>query len=80
MKAMATAVENTAPMLVIYKTDTEVRIIMTHKQFEREKNYGTSLAIAKIMLAKRIINEKDYQKIDTILLEKYQPLLGCLRH
>ena len=53
---------------------------MTHEQFDHEKNYGTSLAIAKMMLTKGIINEKDYQKIDTILLEKHQSLLGCLRH
>jgi len=53
---------------------------MTHEQFDHEKNYRTSLAIAKMMLTKGIINEKDYHKIDTILLEKYQPLLGGLRH
>lgn len=53
---------------------------MTHKQFEHGKNYRTSFAIAKMMLAKGIINEKDYQKIDTILLEKHQPLLGDLRY
>lgn len=53
---------------------------MTYEQFEREKNYRVSLAIAKTMLAKGIINEQDYEKIDTILLDKYRPLLGCLCH
>lgn len=51
---------------------------MTHEQFEREKNYRVSLAVAKRMLAAGILSEQDYGKIDTILLQKYRPLLGCL--
>lgn len=51
---------------------------MTHEQFEREKNYRVSLAVAKRMLASGILSEQDYGKIDTILLRKYRPLLGCL--
>lgn len=51
---------------------------MTHEQFEREKNYSVSLAVAKRMLAAGILSEQDYRKIDTILRQKYRPLLGCL--
>jgi len=77
--ATATKAENTALTHAIYKTDTEVRIIMTHDQFEREKAYRISLAVAQTMLSKGIIAEEDYAKIDTILLEKFRPLLGVLK-
>ncbi len=52
---------------------------MTHDQFEREKAYRISLAVAQTMLSKGIIAEEDYAKIDTILLEKFRPLLGVLK-
>lgn len=51
---------------------------MTQEQFDSEKNYRISLAVAKRMLLDGIISEQDYKKIDTILLNKYRPLLGCL--
>jgi hypothetical protein len=51
---------------------------MTHDQFEQEKNYRVSITIAKSMLASGIISAQDYDKIDTILLQKYHPILGCL--
>jgi hypothetical protein len=55
--------------------------LMTQEQFECEKNYRISLAVAKRMRLAGIISEQDYKKIDTILLEKYQPVLGCIcRH
>ena len=51
---------------------------MTHAQFEREKNYQVSLAIAKSMRKRELITEQEYKKIDTMMLEKYRPLLGAL--
>lgn len=51
---------------------------MTKEQFEGEKNYRISIAIAKVMLAKKIINQKDYSKIDTMLISKYKPVIGGL--
>jgi len=39
---------------------------MTNGQFEREKNYGVVMAVARMMLSKGLISEKDYRKIDTI--------------
>lgn len=30
---------------------------MTREQFERERNYRVSMAIAKVMLSNRLINE-----------------------
>ncbi|SET03051.1 SHOCT domain-containing protein [Anaerobranca gottschalkii] len=51
---------------------------MTEEEFQREKNYRVSMAIAKEMLEKGIINIEDYEKIKEIFIEKYNPLLGRL--
>ncbi len=51
---------------------------MTTEQFEREKNYRTSLAIARNLVTRGIISEKDYRKIDTMLNKKFSPLLGSI--
>ena len=50
---------------------------MTKEQFDREKNYGASMAVARSMLSSGIINDKDYRKIDTIFKKKYRPLIGA---
>jgi len=49
---------------------------MTGVQFEREKNYGAGVAVARMMLSKGIITEKEYRKIDTIFRKKYRPVIG----
>jgi len=51
---------------------------MTQEQFEREKAYRVTLSIAKTMLQNGLINEQEYKKIDTMMIEKYRPLLGVL--
>jgi len=51
---------------------------MTKEQFEREKNYRVALAIARSMLSKKIINEYDFQRIDTLLIDKFKPVFGGL--
>ena len=51
---------------------------MTKEQFEGDKNYRVSIIIAKAMLARKIINENDYSKIDTMLISKYKPVIGGL--
>lgn len=51
---------------------------MTKEQFEHEKNYRVSAAISKVMLARKIINERDCSKIDTMLKNKYKPVIGGL--
>jgi len=50
--------------------------MMSHEQFEREKNYRVSIAIAKTMLSKGLISDSDYRKIDTMLIAKYRPIIG----
>lgn len=49
---------------------------MTREQFDREKNYGTAMAVARAMLSKGVITEDDYHKIDAVFTEKYRPLIG----
>lgn len=53
-------------------------ITMDKKHFRAEKLYWISLCVAKSMLAKGVILEEQYTDIDTILLEKYRPILGTL--
>lgn len=51
---------------------------MSHEQFDGEKNYRVSLTIAKAMLSKKIITDKEYSIIDTMLIAKYKPIIGSL--
>lgn len=52
--------------------------MMDKKQFRAERLYQISISIAKAMLEKGTLSEEDYTQIDTILLEKYRPVLGTL--
>ena len=51
---------------------------MTKEQFRAERLYQMSLSVAKTMLQKGVVSEEEYKQIDTILLEKYRPILGTL--
>ena len=51
---------------------------MTKEQFNREIAYNTALTIARSLLTKGLINNKDYRKIDTKLKKKYRPIIGTL--
>jgi ribosomal protein S20 len=62
----------------IKKIKREVRKLMTKEQFEREKNYQVMLFIIKKMARKGLITEQEYKKIGSMMLEKYNPLLGSL--
>lgn len=52
---------------------------MTEDQFKCEKLYQTTLAIARVMLCQGLLTEEEIRVIDTIMLEKYKPLLGGLQ-
>lgn len=73
---------STAATPAISRTDfmkkREVRELMTKEQFEREKNYQVMLFIIKKMARKGLITEQEYKKIGSMMLEKYNPLLGSL--
>jgi hypothetical protein len=51
---------------------------MNNEQFNRETAYQITLSTAKNMLRNGIITAEEFSAIDTILLEKYRPLLGSL--
>ncbi len=51
---------------------------VSEKEFRAELRYQMSLSIAKTMLKKGIITRDEYSEIDTILLQKYRPILGTL--
>ena len=51
---------------------------MTKDQFDREKNYGIAMSIARRMLSEGLINDRDYRKMDTIFKAKFRPVIGAL--
>lgn len=51
---------------------------MNEKQFRNEKLYQTTMNMARRMLSQGLISGEDYRQIDTIFLEKYQPVFGTL--
>ena len=51
---------------------------MTESEFTAEKRYLTAIAVAKKMPSGGIISEEEYRVIDTMLLEKYRPVLSGL--
>ncbi len=48
------------------------------EEFRAERLYLMSLSVAKAMLRESVISEKEFAEIDTILLQKYRPILGTL--
>lgn len=75
---MAIPNENTAPMSVISETVLKAVRQMDKGQFQAERLYQMSISVAKSMLEKGVISEKEFSEIDTILLKKYRPTLGTL--
>ena len=51
---------------------------MNSEQFKRERLYQSTIAIVRMMQKDGLITEDEFCQIDTMLLEKYRPLLGSL--
>ena len=51
---------------------------MSEEQFRNEKLYQVTMHMARRMLSQGLISEEEYRQIDTIFLEKYQPVFGTL--
>jgi hypothetical protein len=66
---------NIAPMPATSQGDLGVMAV-TKEQFEREASYGAAMAVARSMLTRGLISEKDYRKVDTMFKKKYRPLIG----
>ena len=73
-----TGTGNIAVTPAIFPRGSEGRLIVTKEQFDREKNYGAAMAVARMLLSKRLISEREYCKIDTIMRRKYKPIIGVL--
>jgi len=69
---------NTALTTAISAAASKVVFQMNEEQFEAEKDYQASILCFKQMLENAKITQEEYEPIDTILLEKYRPLLGTL--
>ena len=52
--------------------------MINNKQFRNEKEYQIHMSVVRSMLKQRLISEKDYKKIEIILLNKYRPIFGTL--
>ena len=74
----ATPDGNTALTTAISAAASKVVFQMNEEQFEAEKDYQASMLCFKQMLENGKITQEEYRQIDTILLEKYRPLLGTL--
>lgn len=51
---------------------------MTEKQFNSETAYQLTMSMVRKMLEQRLISKEEYAEIDTIMLRKYEPLLGSI--
>lgn len=51
---------------------------MSKEQFERERLYQATVALARTLLRRGLITEDELAVIDTKMREKYRPLLGTL--
>lgn len=49
---------------------------MNREQFEREKKYQAAMAVARSMLARGVIDEEDFLRIEERLKERFKPVLG----
>lgn len=70
--------ESTAHMSAISVVVSKAVILVNKSQFKAEKDYQASMICFRHLLSDGIITLEKYKQIDTILLEKYQPLLGTL--
>ena len=67
------AIESIAAEVVIQRQGSDVAV-MNEKEFKNEKLYQTTMSLVRKMFIDGIISEKEYCQIDTIFIEKYQPI------
>ena len=51
---------------------------MENKNFERETSYQVTMNLFRRLLKQGVIDKEEYNKIDTKMIEKYQPVFGTL--
>lgn len=51
---------------------------MTKQMLEREMTYRVAVRLAADLLSQGIITEKEYDKVETMLVEKFAPVWGAI--
>jgi hypothetical protein len=51
---------------------------MSDKEFKSEMNYQVTMSYVRQLKENGTISNEEYRQIDTIMLEKYRPVLGTL--
>ena len=74
---MAITIESIAPTIAISNQGLVIAM-MNRTDFKNEMLYQTTMSIARQMLENKIISKEEYQQIDTIITNKYNPTLGTL--
>lgn len=68
---------NIVPMNVISgRGSGKGAVRMTAEQFEREKKYQAAVAVARSMLERGVIDEKDFLRVEEKMRQKFRPVLG----
>lgn len=53
-------------------------VIMNNADFEREKAYQITMTLVRRLKLSGTITDEEYCKVNTIMLEKYRPILSTL--
>ncbi len=51
---------------------------MNREQFQREKDYGAGVCIAKKLLSRGLITSAEYSRVKAALLHKHRPVISSL--
>ena len=76
-RRMAITIESIV-LIIAISNQGLVIAMMNSIDFKNEKLYQTTMSIARQMLKNKIISKEEYQQIDTIITNKYNPTLGTL--
>lgn len=74
---MAITIESIVPIIAISNQGLVITV-MNRTDFKNEMLYQTTMSIARQVLKNKIISKEEYQQIDTIITNKYNPTLGTL--
>lgn len=74
---MAIRRESIAAINALLRIDLEVDAV-SKDQFTREKMYLVTMQLAKNLLKQKVITAAQYDEIDTIFTQKYEPSLSTL--
>ena len=76
-RRMAITIESIVLTIAILNQGLVIAM-MNSIDFKNEMLYQTTMSIARQMLKNKIISKEEYQQIDTIITNKYNPTLGTL--